>query len=400
MKDVLMIVHIMGTMLPSDNDRFSYIANMLLDKGADVEMVTSDFEHHKKKYRDREIAKLHRFKITFLHEDQYYKNVSLDRIKGHVSFAKRLKEYLRNRKKPDVIYCAVPPTISASVAADYARKNNIKFVVDVQDLWPESFSLILGNSAISKLVLKPLTYFADKTYAAADVVCAVSDTFLQRAESVNHRAKTDLSIFLGTDGERSENAVENSKYSNRVEGNGKFNIAYVGNLGISYDFIHVIKAVSALKRSGISDMKVWFIGDGTERNKIEEWIKQYDIDAEITGYLPYRDMLKVLIQCDIALNPILANTQNTIVNKVGDYAWGGVPVVNSQPTEEYRRLLDTYNAGINVTPEDTKSIATGILKLYKDSELRKTLGRNNRRLFVDKFDREKTYPALITAILQ
>lgn len=79
---------------------------------------------------------------------------------------------------------------------------------------------------------------------------------------------------------------------------------------------------------------------------------------------------------------------------------GGVSVINSQPTEEYRRLIDTYNAGINVTPEDTKSIAAGILKLYKDSGLRKTLGRNNRRLFVDKFDREKTYPTLITAILQ
>ena len=105
MLDILMVVHTMGTMDPSDNDRFSYIANMLISRGAKVEMVTSDFEHHKKRYRNcSEIKGKYSFDITFLHEKKYKKNVSLARILGHISFGEKLKKYLSKRKKPDVIY--------------------------------------------------------------------------------------------------------------------------------------------------------------------------------------------------------------------------------------------------------------------------------------------------------
>lgn len=182
-QDILMIVHTMGTLLPSDNDRFTYIARRLMEEDPEVriEIVTSDFEHHKKRYRDENIKKEHPFKITFLHEDAYQKNVSLARIAGHYSFGKRLKKYLKARRKPDVIYCAVPPLYSANVVADYAKKNGIKFIIDVQDLWPESFQMVLGNSYFSKVLLSPMMLLANRVYSRADFIFAVSSTFAERA---------------------------------------------------------------------------------------------------------------------------------------------------------------------------------------------------------------------------
>lgn len=107
MKDVLMIIHTMGSLDPSDNDRFTYLAKKIIETGeASVEIVTSDFEHHKKKYRDEDVANCYPFKFIFLHESAYMKNVSVRRIKGHNCFANNLKKYLDVRNKPDVIYCA------------------------------------------------------------------------------------------------------------------------------------------------------------------------------------------------------------------------------------------------------------------------------------------------------
>ena len=178
MKDVLMMVHTMGNLLPSDNDRYTYLAKMLTARGANVEIVTSDFEHHKKKYRDINLTKNRVYTVTYLHENPYQKNVSLKRIEGHLSFAKRLKKYLKTRKKPDVIYCAVPPTVSAYEIAQYAKKNGIRFIVDVQDLWPESFRIALGNGALVNAALSPLSFFVNSAYHQADVIAAVSETFV------------------------------------------------------------------------------------------------------------------------------------------------------------------------------------------------------------------------------
>lgn len=143
MGKVIMMVHTMGTLLPSDNDRYTYIAKMLVNQGENVEIITSDYEHHKKRYRDKNTN--FPFKITYLHENAYKKNVSFQRIIGHISFAIRLKKYLKRSENTDIIYCAVPPIISAFVTANYCKKNRIRLLVDIQDLWPEAMETLLGN---------------------------------------------------------------------------------------------------------------------------------------------------------------------------------------------------------------------------------------------------------------
>ena len=110
-------------------------------------------------------------------------------------------------------------------------------------------------------------------------------------------------------------------------------------------------------------------------------------------------MFRYLSQCDIAVNPIVKGSVSSVINKVGDYAAAGVAVVSSQDSLEYKRLLEQYNAGISTTPEDPINIADAIIHLYKNSELRKAMGVNNRKLFEDKFDRQNTYKKIIDALI-
>ena len=75
MKDVLIITNFTSTFSFSDNDRFLYLAKMMTQI-AEVEIVTSDFCHEKKKHRYQTEYKWP-FQITFLHEPGYSKNVCL-----------------------------------------------------------------------------------------------------------------------------------------------------------------------------------------------------------------------------------------------------------------------------------------------------------------------------------
>lgn len=390
--DILMIVHTMGNLKISDNDRFTYIAKKLLDDGNKVEIVTSNFEHHKKSYRDKKISQEHPFKITFLHENAYQKNVSVKRILGHLSFSKRLKKYLKNRKKPDIIYCAIPPTSSSYTAAKYCKKNNIRFVIDVQDLWPETFSIALGHSKFVKILLSPIANMVNQAYKQADEIIAVSNTYVNRALKNNRKLKYGHSVFLGTDG----TMVDEFLSTDTVEKpNNEFWVGYIGNLGQSYDFLHVFQALEILKKQGFDNIKFMIVGDGDRRNELASLSKTYFSNTEITGYLPYNKMFEYLKKFDIALNPIVAGAANSVVNKVGDYAAAGIPVVNTQDNEEYRQLLCDYNAGVNTIPENAEDIADKIRHLYLEPQTRLKMGNNNRKMFDDKFDRSKTYQEII-----
>lgn len=396
MKDILMMIHTMGTLEKTDNDRYTYIANLLVNQGNSVEIVTSDFEHHKKRYRDKNIANQYPYKITFLHEDAYHKNISLQRIKGHVSFAFRLRKYLKKRKKPDVIYCAVPPTISAYFIARYAAKYNVKFVIDVQDLWPESFTLILGKNHFSDFILKPISLFVNGVYKRANSIIAVSDTYVSRVLQNNKISNEKYSVYLGTDG----NMVDKLPTIKSIQKkDNEFWIGYIGNLGNSYDFENLLKALNILYSEGIHNIKMMFIGDGIKHEEVEQLGKKYFKNITITGYLPYSEMFQYLKLCDIAVNPIKAGTASSVVNKVGDYAAAGVAVINTQDNEEYKKLLDNYQAGYSTIPENPEDIANKIRELYINKSISLKMGENNRKLFEDKFDRSKTYQKIVECLM-
>lgn len=396
MKDVLMVIHTMASLEPTDNDRFTYLANMMHKKNNNVEIVTSDYEHHKKRYRNKDIVKAYPYKFTFLHENEYKKNISIKRIIGHISFALRLKKYLKNRKKPDVIYCAVPPTISSKVVANYARKNKIKFVVDVQDLWPESFEMILGNNIISKLLLYPMKRNVDNVYKQADSIIAVSNTFVKRAALVNEKAEIKESVYLGTDADIVDNAIKKSTLTKKEN---EFLITYIGNISKSYDFENLFNALYILTKREIKDIRFLVIGDGNLRKSVQKLAEDYFPNTTFLGYLPYDDVVSYLKISDIAVNPIIASSASTIVNKVGDYAAVGIPVVNTQSTEEYRNLVNKYNVGLNTIPENPEDIAEKILELYTDEKKRVTMGLNNRKLFEEMFNRKNTYTKIVNALL-
>lgn len=397
-KDVLIISHATATLLPTDNDRLPYLAKMLHNSGAQVELVTSDFEHHKKAYRNKSNASLWPFKITYIHETAYSKNVSLKRVFAHKVFAKNLKKYLKNRKKPDVIYCRIPPTFSAKVAAQYAKKNHIRFIVDVEDLWPESFMIALGNNFFSKALLKPMANVVNYAYKQADAICACSETYVQRVSRVNTKATEKVCAFLGADGSEVDKAL--SAPIDKIGEDNEFKIAYVGNIGASYDFENLFRALQALSKKGYKNIKLFIFGDGNYREKIEKMATNFFPNTKIFGYLPFAKMMGYVKQCDIAVNPIIKGTFSSIVTKVGDYAAASLPVINTQDNAEYRELVETFNVGINTVPEDSQSIADAIERLYTDPARRKAMGKNNRRLFDEKFDRLKTYPSIIRLILE
>lgn len=397
MKDILIIAHF--TQVPGEkgNGRFHYLAEKIDKNESKVEVVTTDFSHRTKKKRHltKEDLKKNNYKLTLLEEPIYNRNISIKRFYSHYKMAKNLKKYLSGRKKPDLIYCSVPSLDVAHVASKFAVKNDIPFVIDIQDLWPEAFKMIIKSSFINSLLFYPLEKKANSIYSSADKIVAVSETYLNRAKSVNQKSEKNIAVFLGTDLKYFDRLAKENKVEKKM---GEIWLTYIGTLGASYDILSVIDALFILKSQGITNIKFIVIGDGPYRKRFEDYAKEKNVDCIFWGRVNYSVMVSLLKVSDIAVNPIMPNSAGSVINKVGDYAAAGLPVLNTQENFEYRELINEYDAGLNCINHSPQDLAEKMKKLYYNSSIRVKMGENNRRLAEEKFDREITYKKILDII--
>ena len=255
--------------------------------------------------------------------------------------------------------------------------------------------MALSIPIVSDILFYPMKKQADRIYARADKIMAVSDTYVDRGLKCNNKDTSGLSIYIGSD---SKLIAEKIKGIDIDKPKNEFWVGYVGALGHSYDIESVLKAIKKLEDKDIKNIKFIVMGEGVLKEHFKQIAIENEIDVEFTGLLEYGAMMRTLMACDIAVNPIIGTSVSSIINKVADYAAAGVPVINTQNSEEYRKLLERYNAGINVENGNIEDFSKAIQKLYHEDSLRKAMSVSSKVMFDELFDRQKCYPRLIDEI--
>jgi len=393
--NILIIINFCSNYSETSNGRFIYLANILTSDNC-VEIISSDFNHSKKTH-DVYVPENTKYHVHILHETGYKTNVCVGRFVSHFVWALNVKKFINKmlkEKNIDVIYCAVPTTLAAYFAGKICKRHNIKFIVDIQDLWPEAFQMVFNIPVISKILFMPFKFIANSVYKMADEVIAVSQTYVDRAMKVNKKCREGLSVFLGTNSSTFNENVKNNMIESKPK--DELWLGYCGTLGASCDLTCVFDALRLIKNKGLIPPKFIIMGLGPRAEEFKK--KSKNLNVLFTGQLPYPKVCGLLASCDIAINPVMHNAAQSIINKHADYAAAGIPVINTQESLEYQSLVESYDMGINCKCNDPEDVAKAIELLMSDSVRRKRLGLNSRRCFEEKFDRSKTYPLLVSRI--
>lgn len=379
MKDYILISAFTNIQVP--NNRMLTIFNQI---DGEKMVVTTDFNHGKKRYYEADEAG-HPNQIT-LHVPGYKKNLSIKRIWSHLMFARQLRKYLNSlEEKPSVIYCTMPTSSSAYVCAKYSKKHGIKFVIDVIDLWPDSLLPLVKGKAVIKALLYPWTYLTRYAYQSANVIMGESVKYANEAKKYNQKADV-YPIYLGVD-MQIVNKVKAEKPVLLEKPEDEVWIAYAGSLGVSYDFNALLDAAKSIH--GRYKYKLWFVGDGVRRNEIETYIKNNGLNAEITGFLSYDQLLGYLSYCDIAINIFRNNTKVVYSYKFNDYVAMDSFVLNSLEGET-AQMVDEYRIGRNFNFSD-QPLSTILEDTLKNWEDYCKWNVNCKRLIEEKLDKEKIY---------
>ncbi len=326
----------------SDNIRISTIYQLLKEKGADVELITTDFNHRiKQKHNPGQ----HPSDITFLPVPPYKKNIDFRRLYSHVVFAVRLKRYLNKLSfRPATVYCLVPAVTAGLVCGNYCEKEKIPFIVDVIDLWPESFIILSRYKKLLGFLTFPWKRIAEKVYRSADYLFAGSEEYARYSQKFNHKTKA-VSVYLGTDVEKCKALAASSNLKIDKPSGQKW-ICFGGMLGNSYDIDIILESFKKLSNLNRYDVKLIFIGDGQEAGNILEFKKKYDLNIEVTGFLCYADYINYLSYADVAINSFKKGTRVAYSYKFNDYLSAGIPVLNNVGGE-MADLVSKYGFGLN-----------------------------------------------------
>ena len=373
--------------LPSEPyfNRFWYLAE-LLSQSHDVLLITSRFRHYDKSFRRHEDAAATsngRLRVKLLDEPGYRKNVSLARLASHRTFVKNFERLLEGCRPHewDIVYSAYPLMATNLLLGRHKARLGYKLIIDVQDVWPESFSSVVPFLKKIPHRLLPFARRADRAYRCADALVAVSQTYLGRAREARPDVPAET-VYIGADFAAIASAPA------KDFGDSKTRFFYFGTLSHSYDVDTACRGIQKLLDSG-KNVELHIMGGGPDLEKL----KQHENRAiKFYGYLPYAEMMSVAKGCDIAVNAIHSHAMQSVTNKLSDYMALQKPVLNSQTNAEVLDLLnllphENYRSG------DADSFARAA-----ESLMAKQNGAIQSDEIIRRFRRDISYQKIVNLI--
>lgn len=318
--------------------RLKPIRDMLIERGYDVSVLISDYNHIKKQSISNRYSE-----CSYIHVPEYKNNMSFQRIISHLMFAKKVYQWIR-RSKPDFIYCQVPPNRVVAYCADYKKRNPAtKFIIDIIDLWPESMPLgCLRDLPPSKVWKR----WRDDAIKEADHVFTECDLYQEKLWQILIPSKT-TTLYLykeQTDGEKRlvANIIEKKK------NDGIIRFAYLGSMNNVIDINGICEVIRSFTISG-KPCELYAIGDGESRKQFEEAVKATGCKTIFHGTVfDELEKIRVLAPCDYAFNMMKSEISVGLTIKSIDYMSYGLPLINNIKGDTWK-LVEDNKIGMNVS---------------------------------------------------
>ena len=355
-----------------------------------IDIICGSFLHNSKKQHllkeNEKIALIEErgIKYHILRVMSYSKHI--DRLIAMVQFFLKViffSKKLSKKSRPDIILASSPHPFNGLAGMYLAKKYGCPFIIEIRDLWPETW-VAMGVTSRKSILYKIFSYIEKKLYKNANKIITLT-------------ANKDYYTSLGIDEKKIEivsNGVDLENYDYNLSiyksplsfPKDKFNILYTGSHAQG-DSLDILIEVAKL----LIDQNIEFhlIGEGVLKDKLKKMVQDYEIKnvkfyevikkAEIPSLLREGDAVIML------LRNIPLYKYGMSPNKMYDYFASGKPIIFSGSV--INDMVKEANAGISVQAEDIEKLREGILYLYNMPKVeREILGKNGRKYVEENYD--------------
>jgi len=335
-------------------------------------------------------TQINNFKLTKINSIKYRNNSLLRQINHTIfDFITCIKILLS--KNISIIILSVPPISNFNVWA--MKFKNIKFIVDLEDLWP-LFMVEMGMK--NKIAQNYMDIFSKYTYRCSDAIAPVSLGMLEYVKLIVGINKKMWVAPLGVDFETYNRTVKDYNLIKTKEWIYDFKIMYVGAHGKAndlYSVLNTIKIINSEKKLFNNDQKLSFIfiGDGNEKKSLIKYAKNNKINnVFFEDPVPAYMVPSYLIHSDICLTNLKKIDSFKLVrpNKLFQYMALGKPIICGIWGEASSIIVNEAKSGIYVDFQNNICAAKEIIKLVQDDDKLKTYGINGINYIKNKGDRK------------
>jgi len=278
----------------------------------------------------------------------------------------------------DVIFANSPPLFVAVAGWIISLVRRTPFVMEVQDLWPES-AVALGELQNPRYI-RWAEWVEEHCYRRASRVVAVTQGIYDRLLA---RGVPESRLVLAPNGSNTDIFRPDPQGGERLRSElgleGKFVALYGGIHGIAQGLETLIEAARLLESE--SDVRLVFVGEGPEKANLLALKESYGLtNLLMLDGQPLERMPAYLSLADVALAPLRKRDLflGARPTKIFD-AWAcGCPVVISIDGEA-RAIVEEVGGGLYVEPESPQAYAQALLELRDDPARRFEMGQRGQQ---------------------
>lgn len=364
------------------------LARELINRGYEVTIWISKFEHRKKKFRPEEVfkknSKIHNnLKIIGIDGLGYKKNISISRILHENYFGKLFFKEALNHDEPNVVIIGDPSLFFSKYVLKYLKNKSSKLIVDIIDLWPELFKAVLPEfiSKFHSFLFYFLYQRRKKLIDLSDGVVGCTNDYLQRANVPKTKPQTVSYFGIDTDVFSSPKVGSRSDNVRKFTYDADLSVIFAGTYGSAYDMDTIFKVISYSANRN-ENIKYVFIGDGIFSNEIERYQELYPNTVLKLEPSPLDELVEVYRNFDVGLCTYTKNSTVSMPTKFYDNLGAGLVTITSLKGE-ILSLINKQKLGLIYEAGNYVSLFEAINKLKKDKELLRELKRNVRLISQD-----------------
>lgn len=325
-------------------------ANYLAKHGWDITLLVASTSHPSGSQKLRGLRLFRTewdgpLKIVWLRVPSY-RNNGVFRVLGMVIFSVQVLIYgllSRREASPTVVLGSTVHLLAAWAAWVVSVSKRAKFIFEFRDIWPETL-VSLGKLKADSLLARAMKGLSLQLAESADhVISPLSGGGVYLRENLIATPFTWLPNGVA----RAE--MDTSKFV--APPPGPFVFMYLGSMGNIYDFDSLIRAAEVLAAEGSSDFLLQFVGDGTERQRIFQMVREKGLESKVVFRAPVpRDSVSSVLQEASCLllpsKPLDVFRFGISPNKFFDYLLVGRPIIAGRvdPTSP----VESAGAGLEI----------------------------------------------------
>ena len=303
----------------------------------------------------------------------------MGRLLSYVSFYPlALLRALTLQRFDMVVSLTTPPLISVVGTIVKFLRGSQHFIWE-QDIYPD-VALSLGVIRPGGLLDRAVSFIADGSRKHADGILSLGDCMTQR---LVRRGIPPAHMHLAENWSSSETIRPLSRPGDPDQ----LILLYSGNLGLAHDLQTFLQA--ALELKGDDRFRFIFVGSGSSRKELRNFVDRYDLQSiEERGYVPRDQLSEGLAIGDIGLVLQHRSCSGLVVpSKVYGIMASGRPILFVGPTDATPAAhIREYGCGWQVDNGDSLGLVRLLRHLQGHKEEVRRAGEQARKALLQSYD--------------